>query len=464
MPSTTSSSICSEEPSSTVMTPSLPTLPMASAILLPMFSSALAEMVPTWAMDLSSLQGLERVFNSSTTAATALSMPRFKSIGFMPAATALTPSVTMDCASTVAVVVPSPASSEVLDATSFTICAPMFSNLSFSSISLATETPSLVTVGAPKLFSSTALRPFGPRVALTAFASTLTPRNMRERASSLNLTSLAAIVLAPRLLALNHGHDVLFTHHQQLLAVDLDFSAAVLAEKDLVSDFDVESTDLAVFENLAVADRDDLSLDRLLSRRVGNDDAAGGGTLLFQALDDDAVMKRTNLHGGRSSGCWLWKIRAGGISTLLTWLLMIGQKARISSPAGRIFVRQEDYDRSEPVAALRHALMAPLPGPLVILTPCPDEATASRIARDLVESGLAACVSRLGPVHSTYRWQGALQDEPEVLLVIKTVSARYPELEMRLKSLHPYEVPEIIALPVAAIAAGYLSWLEGAVV
>jgi len=127
-------------------------------------------------------------------------------------------------------------------------------------------------------------------------------------------------------------------------------------------------------------------------------------------------------------------------------------------------VRQEDYDRSEPVAALRHALMAPLPGPLVILTTCPDEATASRIARDLVESGLAACVSRLGPVHSTYRWQGALQDEPEVLLVIKTVSARYPELEMRLKSLHPYEVPEIIALPVAAIAAGYLSWLEGAVV
>jgi hypothetical protein len=55
----------------------------------------------------------------------------------------------MACASTVAVVVPSPASSEVLDATSFTICAPMFSNLSLSSISLATETPSLVTVGAP---------------------------------------------------------------------------------------------------------------------------------------------------------------------------------------------------------------------------------------------------------------------------------------------------------------------------
>jgi len=92
---------------------------------------------------------LEIFFNSSTAAFTALSMPRFRSIGFMPAATNFMPSITMDCASTVAVVVPSPATSEVLEATSFTICAPMFSNLSFSSISLATETPSLVMVGAP---------------------------------------------------------------------------------------------------------------------------------------------------------------------------------------------------------------------------------------------------------------------------------------------------------------------------
>ena len=67
----------------------------------------------------------------------------------MPAATYFMPSAMIDCASTVAVVVPSPATSEVLDATSFTICAPMFSNLSLSSISFATETPSLVIVGAP---------------------------------------------------------------------------------------------------------------------------------------------------------------------------------------------------------------------------------------------------------------------------------------------------------------------------
>ena len=106
--------------------------------------------------------------------------------------------------------------------------------------------------------------------------------------------------------------------------------------------------------------------------------------------------------------------------------------------------------------------VAPLEEPIVVLTSCPDEAAASRIARALVESGLAACVSRVGPVHSTYQWQGAIQDEPEVLLVIKTVKARYPELEMRLKSLHPYEVPEILALAVTSVAAEYLAWLREA--
>jgi len=136
-------------------------------------------MVPTWAMDLLSAEGLESFLSSATALITALSMPRFRSMGFMPAATALRPSRMMAWASTVAVVVPSPASSEVWEATSFTIWAPMFSNLSFSSISLATETPSLVMVGAPKLFSSTTLRPLGPKVALTAFARMLTPRNMR---------------------------------------------------------------------------------------------------------------------------------------------------------------------------------------------------------------------------------------------------------------------------------------------
>jgi hypothetical protein len=140
-------------PSSTVITPSLPTLSIASAIVLPIDSSAFAEIAPTWAISLLVEHGLLIFFSSSTTAVTALSMPRLRSIGFMPAATYFMPSATIDCASTVAVVVPSPATSEVLDATSFTICAPMFSNLSLSSISFATDTPSFVIVGEPKLRS-----------------------------------------------------------------------------------------------------------------------------------------------------------------------------------------------------------------------------------------------------------------------------------------------------------------------
>ena len=119
-------------------------------------------MVPTWAISWLVLTFLDRFWMSSITCATALSTPRFRSIGFMPAATAFMPSRTIDCASTQAVVVPSPAMSLVFWAASRTISAPMFSNLSSSSISLATVTPSLVVRGAPNDFSSTTLRPLGP--------------------------------------------------------------------------------------------------------------------------------------------------------------------------------------------------------------------------------------------------------------------------------------------------------------
>src|ERR671918_3064254 len=90
----------------------------------------------------------------------------------------------MAWASTVAVVVPSPATSEVLLATSLTICAPMFSRGSLSSISLATVTPSLVIRGAPNFLSRTTLRPLGPRVTFTASARRLTPRRIDCRDSS----------------------------------------------------------------------------------------------------------------------------------------------------------------------------------------------------------------------------------------------------------------------------------------
>ena len=135
--------------SSTVMTPSLPTFSIASASMLPMVSSPLALMVPTCAIVPLSFVGVEGFFTSATTAATAASMPRLRSIGFVPASTSLRPSEKIDWASTVAVVVPSPALSLVLLATSRTICAPMFSSLSKSSISLATVTPSFVMTGEP---------------------------------------------------------------------------------------------------------------------------------------------------------------------------------------------------------------------------------------------------------------------------------------------------------------------------
>ena len=166
-----------------MITPSLPTLSIASAMMLPISSSALAEIVPTWAIALPST-GLASLVIASTAVLTAMSMPRFSSIGLAPAVTFLVPSRMIAWASTVAVVVPSPATSEVLEATSRTICAPMFSSLSLSSISLATVTPSLVMTGEPNFFSRTTLRPLGPSVTLTASASLLTPRRIAWRASS----------------------------------------------------------------------------------------------------------------------------------------------------------------------------------------------------------------------------------------------------------------------------------------
>ncbi len=98
----------------------------------------------------------------------------------------------------------------------------------------------------------------------------------------------------------------------------------------------------------------------------------------------------------------------------------------------------------------------------VVLTTCPDEPAAARIARELIETGLAACVTRQ-PVRSTYAWQGHIEDHAEVLLIIKTLASRFVDLERRLKTLHPYEVPEIIALPVVGGSPAYLAWLSAAV-
>src|SRR3954465_12266079 len=308
MPSTTSSSVWMPLASSTVMTPSLPTFCMASEIILPISVSPLAAIAPTCAVSAGVVILRDFFFSSSTTAVTALSMPRFRSIGFMPAATALAPSRTIAWASTVAVVVPSPAISLVLEATSRTICAPMFSNLSESSISLATVTPSLVIRGAPNLFSSTTLRPFGSSVTLTASARIVTPLSIRVRASVENLTSLAAIgaVSLTVLLSggldlggalLEHAHYVAFLHDQQLVAVELDLGAGPLAEQHPVAGLDAHRRQLALLAAGTRADRQDLALHRLLLGGVRDDQAALGLRLFLDTLDDDAVVQRTELHG-----------------------------------------------------------------------------------------------------------------------------------------------------------------------
>ena len=166
---------------------------MASAIILPIVSSELAEIVPTCATSLESRTDLDMVLRCFTAKPTATSMPRLRSIGSAPAAILRIPSRTMAWAKTVAVVVPSPASSDVLVATWRTIWAPMFSTLSSSSISFATVTPSLVIRGAPNDFSITTLRPLGPNVTLTAFSSLEIPRNNRVRLSAEKIMSFAAM-------------------------------------------------------------------------------------------------------------------------------------------------------------------------------------------------------------------------------------------------------------------------------
>src|SRR5207245_1846033 len=129
MPSTSSSSFSSDLPSSTVITPSLPTFSMASAMILPTSLSRLAEIDPICATSLDELQGREIFFSSSTTAVPALSMPRLRSIGFIPEATYFIPSRTIAFARTVALVVPSPATSDVLVASSFSLCPDVLTRL-----------------------------------------------------------------------------------------------------------------------------------------------------------------------------------------------------------------------------------------------------------------------------------------------------------------------------------------------
>ncbi len=99
---------------------------------------------------------------------------------------------------------------------------------------------------------------------------------------------------------------------------------------------------------------------------------------------------------------------------------------------------------------------------LLVLTTLPDQGSADRLARLLIDRELAACVNILPPIRSVYRWQGQIQEAVEVPLQIKTTPAAYPALEQTLLAQHPYTTPEIIALPVQQGSADYIEWVQQA--
>ncbi|HET6900798.1 MAG TPA: divalent-cation tolerance protein CutA [Vicinamibacteria bacterium] len=98
--------------------------------------------------------------------------------------------------------------------------------------------------------------------------------------------------------------------------------------------------------------------------------------------------------------------------------------------------------------------------PVVVLSAIGAQPEAQQIARTLVDERLAACVNIVPGVTSVYRWKGAVEQEPELLLVIKTVAERVDALKARLVELHPYELPEVVVLPIGGGHAPYLAWIE----
>src|ERR1700680_4523936 len=97
---------------------------------------------------------------------------------------------------------------------------------------------------------------------------------------------------------------------------------------------------------------------------------------------------------------------------------------------------------------------------IVVLCTCASAEEAARIARALVEKKLAACVNVMPAVRSFYRWKGAVEDEQESLLVIKSSRGLFDQLRVEIEKLHSYEVPEVIAVPIVDGSEGYLEWLE----
>ena len=97
---------------------------------------------------------------------------------------------------------------------------------------------------------------------------------------------------------------------------------------------------------------------------------------------------------------------------------------------------------------------------LLVLSTCPGSITAKQIANAVVSSNLAACVQTIADVHSVFRWLNKTDTADEYLLLMKTTRENYPALEARIRSMHPYEIPEIIAIPIAEGFDQYLDWID----
>ncbi|MEM9302218.1 MAG: divalent-cation tolerance protein CutA [Pseudomonadota bacterium] len=99
----------------------------------------------------------------------------------------------------------------------------------------------------------------------------------------------------------------------------------------------------------------------------------------------------------------------------------------------------------------------------VVLCTCPDEETACALATTIVSERLAACANVLPAITSIYRWEGEVQQDPEALLIIKSTAAAFPALRDAIVAAHPYELPEVVAVPVGDGLEGYLGWVRSAV-
>jgi periplasmic divalent cation tolerance protein len=97
---------------------------------------------------------------------------------------------------------------------------------------------------------------------------------------------------------------------------------------------------------------------------------------------------------------------------------------------------------------------------ILVISTLPDHEQAQKLAQSLVHQQLAACVNILPSATSVYRWQGQVETASETIILIKTTMARYPDLETAIKAQHPYELPEIIAVPVSTGLAAYLDWVQ----